>query len=54
MKAEVLSHFNMLYLTCTALVCFVALFTSSVIWVYRKSGKRFYNYMENLPLDGDA
>jgi cbb3-type cytochrome oxidase subunit 3 len=34
-----------------ALVLFVAVFVGVVAWVYRRSGRRHYEYMSRLPLD---
>lgn len=50
MKNDVLAHFPYLWLTCSALILFCVLFIAAVIWVYRKSSKNFYTYMESIPL----
>lgn len=34
-----------------ALLLFVAVFIGIVAWVYRRSGRRHYDYMASLPLD---
>ncbi len=53
MIREVLSHFHLPFLTCIGLFLFLTVFVSCVFWVCRKSGKKFYQYMETLPLQED-
>jgi cbb3-type cytochrome oxidase subunit 3 len=49
----VLAGYKLISLNCFAMVLFFMVFTGALLWVYRKSGKEFYKYMENLPLQGD-
>lgn len=53
MKAEFLAHYGLTYLNIFAMLLFLAIFTGALLWVYRKSGRGHYHYMENLPLQGD-
>lgn len=53
MKSEFLANYGLSYLNCFAMILFLAIFVGALIWVYRKSGKDHYRYMENLPLQGD-
>ena len=54
MRETVLSGYHWAELNCWALVMFLAVFVGSVAWVYRKSGKKFYGYMEQLPLKDES
>ncbi len=49
----VLAGYQWISLNCFAMILFFAVFSGALLWVYRKSGKDFYKYMENLPLQGD-
>ncbi len=53
MKAEFLAHYGLSYLNIFAMLLFLAIFAGALIWVYRKSSKTYYHYMENLPFQGD-
>lgn len=53
MKSAFLAHYGLGYLNCFAMLLFLAIFIGALIWVYRRSGKEYYRYMENLPLQGD-
>jgi cbb3-type cytochrome oxidase subunit 3 len=53
MKAEYLAHYGLTYLNCFGMLLFLAIFVGALIWVYRRSSKSFYQYMEALPLQED-
>lgn len=53
MKSEFLAGYGLTYLNCFAMLLFLAVFTGALLWVYRKSGKEYYRYMEELPLQGE-
>lgn len=53
MKSEFLANYGLIDLNCFAMVLFLAIFFGAVLWVYRKSGRDYYRYMENLPFQGD-
>jgi cbb3-type cytochrome oxidase subunit 3 len=51
MKAEVLSHFQFINLTCFALVLFFTLFVGALIWVFRKGSDAQYTHSAHLPFE---
>ncbi len=53
MKQLVLAKYTLIPLNCFALILFLIIFVGAVLWVYRRSGKEYYKYMENLPFKGD-
>ncbi|MBP9733236.1 MAG: CcoQ/FixQ family Cbb3-type cytochrome c oxidase assembly chaperone [Candidatus Omnitrophica bacterium] len=50
MKELILAQYTLIPLNCAALLIFLAIFAGSVLWVYRRSGRSYYKYMESLPL----
>lgn len=52
MKAEVLSRFHMPWLSCIALLLFMAVFIGAAIWIHRRGSKEIYRRMSDLPFDG--
>lgn len=53
MKSEYLAYYGLSYLNCFAMLLFLAIFVGALFWVYRKSSQKHYQYMENLPFQGD-
>lgn len=53
MKELVLAQYGLIGLNCAALILFLVIFVGSVLWVYRRSGRDYYRYMETLPLKGE-
>lgn len=51
MKAEVLSHFHMPWLSCIALILFMSVFIGAAIWIHRRGSKEIYRRMGELPFD---
>ena len=51
MMREVLSHFHLPWLSCVALIIFLSIFVSMLLWVFRKDGKVVYQYIEKIPLE---
>lgn len=50
MKAQVLAHFPMTWMTCIALVIFFTSFVSIFVRAYAKSNSDLYKKMGHLPL----
>ncbi len=51
MIREALSHFPFPAMTAFALLLFLAIFTSMLFWVFRRSGRAVYQHLEHLPID---
>ena len=51
MLREGLAFFTDTHLTVIALVLFVCTFAGLVLWTFRKSARKHYEEMANLPLD---
>lgn len=49
----VLSGYRLIHLNIFAMLLFFVIFLGALIWVYRKSGHAHYQYMQELPLQGD-
>ena len=53
MKQEVFQNYTDQHLTILALFIFLSFFVGLIIFVYRKSKTHHFNYMSQLPLDGE-
>jgi cbb3-type cytochrome oxidase subunit 3 len=54
MKQDGLQYFTDTYLTAIGLMIFFLFFVGVLVWINRKSAKKFYGKMEQLPLsDGE-
>lgn len=53
MKAEVLSHFPMIWLSCLALLLFFSTFAGILFWVSQPKIKSIYNSAAKIPMDED-
>ncbi len=51
MLREGLAFFTDTHLTVIALVLFFSTFAGVVLWTFRKSARKHYEYMARLPLD---
>ena len=51
MKAQVLSRITEIWLPSTALILFVTVFLVMLIYISRKSSKKKFEAIENLPFD---
>jgi cbb3-type cytochrome oxidase subunit 3 len=51
MISQALSHYQHTLLTCVGLLLFLGVFIGSLLWTFRKNGRDFYHFMENLPLE---
>lgn len=54
MKQLVLAGFTWTYLTNIALILFFGLFTSMIIWIFRKDSGKIYKNAASLPLTNEA
>ncbi|MFT6069021.1 MAG: cbb3-type cytochrome oxidase subunit 3 [Bacteriovoracaceae bacterium] len=54
MKQIVLAGFNWTHLTNLALLLFLGLFISMLIWIFRKDSGRIYKKAASLPLMNEA
>lgn len=51
MKAEVLSRFPHVWLTCVGLLLFISVFLGALAWVFRKGSSDFYEKLSASPLE---
>lgn len=49
MKAEVLAHFHLTWMTCAALILFFSLFVGTLIWIFRRGSTDYYKNAAQLP-----
>ncbi len=49
MIQKVLSHYHLPLLACTGLILFMLVFTTALIWVFRRGSATFYSVIERLP-----
>jgi cbb3-type cytochrome oxidase subunit 3 len=51
MKAEILSRFPHIWLSCIGLLLFVGVFLGALGWVFRKGSREFYSALSRGPLE---
>ena len=54
MKSEVLAGFDWTILSNLALILFLGLFLSMVIWIFRKGSKKIYQEAADMPLNEEG
>lgn len=51
MKSEVLSNFNMPWLSAIGFFLFFGLFAGMLFWIFRRGSKNIYDKIEMIPLE---
>ncbi len=51
MIKQALQHYLFGSASCIAMFAFLGVFLGTLFWVNRKDAKKYYSYIQNLPLD---